>query len=81
MSDHPLPEPVTLSLDGENITVSTVQEAVTLLSTRWPEGARGPRRQDALDTCLKVLEGHRSAVDARVALLAAVEEAGMAAGG
>lgn len=77
MADHPLPGPVSLSLDGEQKSIATVEEAVTLLSTGWPQDKRGPRHRDALETCLKVLDGHRSVVDAQAALGAAVEEAGL----
>lgn len=77
MDDKPLPHPVHLTLDGSNLSVATVREAHDLLTTRWPEGARRPRHRDAVDTCLKVLDGHRSAVDAEMALREAVKEAGV----
>ncbi|MGO4842821.1 DUF982 domain-containing protein, partial [Rhizobiaceae sp. 2RAB30] len=35
----------------------------------------GPRHRDAVDTCLKVLDGHRSTIDARNAFIEAAREA------
>lgn len=78
MEPHPFAEPVTLTIDGVSATIASAEEAQEWLTTRWPEGARGPRHRDAVETCLKVIDGHRSAVDARDALLAAAEEAGFA---
>jgi hypothetical protein len=41
----------------------------------WP-GERGPRHRDAIDACLKVLEGYRSTIDAEKAFADAAIEAG-----
>jgi hypothetical protein len=41
--------------------------------TVWPLN-RGPRHRDAVETCLKVLEGDRSTAEARRALIEAARE-------
>jgi hypothetical protein len=77
-TDKPLEPPVTLLVDGSAVHIATVRSAADLLaSTQWP-GERGPRHRDALDTCLKVLDGHRVVSEARRELLLAAEEAGLA---
>ena len=77
IEDKPLPAPLRLSLHGEDHMVATVREAYDFLTTHWPEDARDQRYDDATGACLKVLDGHRSAVDAADALRAAAEEAGI----
>lgn len=68
--------PVTLEGDGLGRTrISDVASALHLLTERWPE-QRGPRHRDAVDTCLKVIDGHRSSQEARRALIEAASEAG-----
>ena len=76
--DKPLPATIHLSFLGAEHAVTTVREAYDLLTTEWPEDARGPRYDDATGACLKVLDGHRSVVDAVDALRAAAAEAGIA---
>lgn len=78
MDDKPLPQAVTLVFGDQTRRVVSVQEAYELLITDWPEQARGDRHRDATDACLKVLDGHRSAIDAEQALRDAAREAGMA---
>jgi hypothetical protein len=68
--------PLVLDLGGAEVIVHTVDEAKELLMVGWPQELRGPRHRDALDACLKVADGHRSAEDAETALIAAAEEAG-----
>jgi hypothetical protein len=54
--------------------VCTTEEARDILSSPdWPN--RGPRHADALETCLKVLDGHRSTIDAQNAFVEAAREA------
>jgi hypothetical protein len=74
-------EPVMVLLDqsGEPIAVRNTRQATDLLLTHWPARS-GPRHRDAIDACLKVLDGHRSTVDARNAFIEAAEEAGILAG-
>ena len=77
-NDIPLPDSLTLRTAEGEVRVATAREAVDLLSTAWP-AERGPLHRDALETCLKVLDGHRSAVDGAAALAAAAREAGLLA--
>jgi hypothetical protein len=68
--------PVMLLRGGDVVEVASVEEAVeTLANVSWPE--RGPRHRDAYETCLKALDGHRSAADARAEFLEAAREAGI----
>ncbi len=74
----PFAEPVEISLDGETREIAdTVAARDLLMSTDWP-GPRDAAHDAALDACLKVLDGHRSVVDARDAFLAAAGQAGLA---
>lgn len=77
--DKGFQEPVMISIDqGGPIAVRDTRHATDLLLTQWP-ARRGPRHRDAVDACLKVLDGHRSTVDARNAFIEAAEEAGILA--
>lgn len=78
-SDKRFQQPVKILLDpaGEPIIVRSTRQAAELLTTRWPTTSRGPRHRDAVDACLKVLDGHRSTVDARNTFIEAAEEAGI----
>lgn len=72
--------PVELRYGAEPVTIASVEEAVERLAdVDWPE--RGPRHRDAYDTCLKALDGHRTAANARAAFVEAVQEAGLTAEG
>jgi Protein of unknown function (DUF982) len=75
MDNKPFEKPVTVELGhvGKYRQIRTTQEAAECLMTVWPLN-RGPRHRDALDTCLKVLEGYRSTADARRALIEAARE-------
>jgi hypothetical protein len=75
MDEKPFDRPVTLELGriGAYRRIRNTREAAECLMTVWPLN-RGPRHRDAVDTCLKVLDGHRSTSDARAALIAAAEE-------
>lgn len=77
--EKPFQDPVTVDLGQQQVVVRGVRQAVECLMTQWPEN-HGPRHRDALDTCLKVLDGHRSTVDARDAFIAAAEEADILTG-
>jgi hypothetical protein len=72
MFDHP----VTIALKGRSISIESVEEACDLLTKSWP-GERGPRHRDALETCLKVIDGHRSTIDAETRFREAACEAGI----
>lgn len=82
MADHaprkPFDNPVEFMLTGGKVAVGSVDEAVeTLAHVDWPE--RGPRHRDAYDTCLKALDGHRTADNARAEFVEAAREAGILA--
>jgi hypothetical protein len=69
--------PVTLEGDELGRTsISDVGGALRLLTEEWPQ-QRGPRHRDAVETCLKVIDGHRSSTEARRALIEAAGEAGL----
>lgn len=71
--------PVHLSGANGSYPVRNAKEAFDVLSgTNWPR--RGTEHAQAIDTALKVIDGHRSAVDARDALVRAAQEAGNLAG-
>ncbi len=61
---------------GKVRVVSNTHEALDCLMYCWP-GERGPRHRDAIDACLKVLEGYRSTTDAEKAFADAAGEAGV----
>lgn len=75
IDEKPFDRPVTLELGriGDYRRIWTTRQAADCLMTAWPLN-RGPRHRDAVETCLKVLDGHRSTSDAREALIAAAEE-------
>ena len=67
--------PVQLSGPDGPVSIGTAKEAFDVLSDpNWPD--RGIDHQQAIDVALKVIDGHRSAVDARDALVRAAREAG-----
>ncbi|ODT08158.1 MAG: hypothetical protein ABS58_03740 [Mesorhizobium sp. SCN 65-20] len=65
---------VELGRPGNFRRVTHAGEAAECLMTAWPL-ERGPRHREAVGTCLKVLDGRRSAEDARRAFLEACREA------
>ncbi len=75
MDEKPFDAPVTLELGqiGRYRRIDNTREAVECLMTVWPLN-RGARHRDAVETCLKVLDGHRSTADARRALIEAAIE-------
>lgn len=75
LDEKPFDEPVVLELGrvGRYRTIANARQAAECLMTVWPLN-RGERHRDAVDTCLKVLEGHRSTSDARRALIEAALE-------
>jgi hypothetical protein len=59
------------------IKISSAQQAADLLmSADWP-GERNEWHRDAVDACLKVIEGHRSTEDAEKAFRQAAAKAGI----
>jgi hypothetical protein len=71
-------DPITVRLDGDDLLVEDVYQARNILIGSWP-GERGPRHRDALETCLKVIDGHRSTIDAEMRFRDAAREAGILA--
>ncbi|MEO9337225.1 DUF982 domain-containing protein [Mesorhizobium sp. SB112] len=71
----PFDNPVKVELGpiGSHRMVKSTKEAAECLLTDWPLN-RGPRHGEALDACLKVLDGHRSTSDARDAFIEAAKE-------
>ena len=78
--DKPFDNPVMLRLGRPESyrSIKSAREAAECLMTSWPL-ERGNRHRDAVETCLKVLDGHRSAADARSALVEAAKESGILA--
>lgn len=73
----PFANPVRIIVAGDEVIISDTEQARALLSSPdWP-GQRGDEHERALDACLKVLDGHRSTVDAETAFAEAVRAAGL----
>jgi hypothetical protein len=56
--------------------IASVEEAADFLTSEWT-GERDAFHRDAVDACLKVLEGYRSTADAETAFRDLVARAGM----
>jgi hypothetical protein len=70
--------PVVIAGPSGTVRISSVRAAVEFLSNvDCP--VQGETREQALDAALKVLDGHRSTVDARDRLIEAAKEAGVLA--
>ena len=67
--------PIHVTFPGVSLVKSAKEAAQLLMDVRWPKS--GSRHRDATDTCLKVLEGHRSTADAERAFVEAAREAGI----
>ena len=67
--------PINVTFPGVSSVNSAKQAAQVLMDVRWPKA--GPRHRDATEICLKVLDGHRSTVDAEAAFAEAAREAGI----
>lgn len=71
------PVKVRLTPTGKVVSVESTRQATDLLaSVDWP-GERDERHGEAVDTCHKVLDGHRSTVDARKSFEKVAREAGI----
>lgn len=64
------------SKSGEIIVISSPSEALALLKQNWP-AAEGEAHRAAVEICSKVATGETSGQDARIAFLAAIDEAGI----
>lgn len=75
--EKPFSRPVTIRAPSGALAIAGVRQAADLLaSVDWP-GPRDDLHVDALETCLKVLDGHRSTEDARARLVDAAIAAGV----
>lgn len=75
--DKPFDEPVLIRGPEGVLSIGSVRQARDLLaSVDWP-GPRDDLHENALDTCLKVLDGHRSTEDGRQRLVEAALAAGV----
>ena len=71
--------PVRIAWKDDETAVATAREALLILSSvDWP-GERGLLHEDAVETALKVLDGHRSAVDGLDRFVEAARQAGILA--
>ena len=72
----PFADPILINIDAaRNVrTIDSVEQAADFLMSEW-SGERDNWHRDALDACLKVLEGHRSTIDAEQAFRAFAEKA------
>ena len=62
--------------DGKTVKIISVEAAYEYLIHNWPEASvNRPRHRDAVDASLKVMDGHRSTIDAENAFIAAAKEA------
>ena len=73
VDDKPFSEPV--ALRGGSTVLTTTEARDRLASVDWP--VRGTAHETAIDACLKVLDGHRSTIDAQEAFSEAAREAGL----
>lgn len=76
--EKPFSSPVTIASGTGTHTISSVGEALDFLTTAWPR-EHGTRHAEAVETCHKVLDGHRSTSDARDALEVAARDEGILA--
>jgi hypothetical protein len=59
---------------GESLKITSAQQAADFLMADWP-GERNEWHRDAVDACLKVIEGYRSTADAETAFREAAKRA------
>ena len=80
MTEKLFDQPVTVSRGphGETLKIVSAEQAADFLMAGWP-GRRDQWHRDALDACLKVIEGYRSTQDAETAFREAAAMAGVLA--
>ena len=69
--------PIMLRVGATLRPIASAEEAAAFLTSEWP-GERDGFHRDAVEACLKVLEGYRSTADAETAVRDLVARAGMA---
>ena len=72
----PFEHPIPVSTPDGPVEIGSVREALDFLSARW-SAAQDAAHRDAVETCLKVLDGHRSTVDGFNAFRAAAKASGL----
>lgn len=73
---HRFDKPVNIAgKEGPQAVDSAAAASDLLMNVDWPK--RGPAHRDASETCIKVIEGTRSTVDARTTFERAAREAGI----
>jgi hypothetical protein len=72
----PFSSPVLVRLGAVLRTIASAEDAAAFLVAEWP-GERDAFHRDAVDACLKVLEGYRSITDAETAFRDLVARTGM----
>lgn len=75
MPDKKFSASVLVNFPGVTTVRTAKQAAQLLMDVRWPK--RNLRHQEATETCLKVLEGQRSTIDAETAFRDAANDAGI----
>jgi hypothetical protein len=78
MAAHHFSSPVLVDplSDGKIQKIASVEAAYDYLIHNWPAASvQQPRHRDAVDASLKVMDGHRSTIDAENAFIAAAKEA------
>ena len=78
MAEKLFDQPIAVSrgTQGNTLKIISVQQAADFLMADWP-GERDEWHRDAVDACLKVIEGYRSTEDAETAFRAAADRAGI----
>jgi hypothetical protein len=77
MTERRFDRPIVVSLkEGERLKIASAQQAADFLMADWP-GERDEWHRDALEACLKVIEGYRSTADAENAFREAADRAGI----
>ena len=77
MTENRFDRPIVVSLrEGESLKIASAQQAADFLMADWP-GERDEWHRDALEACLKVIEGYRSTADAENAFREAADRAGI----
>jgi hypothetical protein len=72
----PFERPICVSTQHGPVAIASVRDALDFLSGRWT-AAQDITHRDAVETCLKVLDGHRSTVDGFNAFRAAAKASGL----
>ena len=72
----PFEHPIRVSTPDGPAEIASIREALDFLSSRWT-AAQDAAHRVSVETCLKVLDGHRSSVDGFNAFCAAAKASGL----